>query len=386
MSELSDFDKELYNHLHKIWYDTSNKASFTGPLKLVEYLKEEGKYPNIGRGKVAAWLNNQEAYYLHKVTKKAPSKGRIFVGGMDETWAIDLIDYANKKSNNSQYGYILLAIDMLSRYIFGVKLLRKTPSDVVKGFNIIFSKTSRRPRNITCDFGGEFKGKFLMYLKEKNIKHYATFNDTKAAMIERAIRSVKLRINRAMKHLKTKSWIGLYEDAIRNYNLSTHRTISQSPASVNMENERDLVKKLYYDLPDKITKTSNLPSKRYNRITRYAYPLGSIVRIKLAKNVFFKGANHSQSTELFKVYSRHYLLGSPMYKIMDFLDQKIDGNFHQSEISKAYLPSPDKLWEIEKIISTKKIKNVIYKKIKWRGWPNSFNSLVKASDIEITGE
>ena len=66
-----------------------------------------------------SWLKSQPVYTLFK---PAPHKQgryqrqRVVAGGIDEQWQDDLADMGNYARENAGYRYILMVIDVFSRY------------------------------------------------------------------------------------------------------------------------------------------------------------------------------------------------------------------------------------------------------------------------------
>ena len=72
----------------------------------------------------------------------------------------------------------------------------------------------------------------------------------------------------------------------------------------------------------------------------------------------------------------------PVYMLKDFLEEDIEGTFYQSELQKVSI-SENKLWQIEKILKTKKVKGKETQyHLHWLNWPRKFDSWVNSSDIE----
>ena len=68
-----------------------------------------------------------------------------------------------------------------------------------------------------------------------------------------------------------------------------------------------------------------------------------------------------------------------VFKVKDQADEQVDGIFYQKELQKVREPDA---YKIEKIIKRKKDKNNnwIYL-VKWKGYPEKFNSFVNEEDI-----
>lgn len=67
-----------------------------------------------------------------------------------------------------------------------------------------------------------------------------------------------------------------------------------------------------------------------------------------------------------------------VYKIQDLLGEHIQGHFYESELQRAEYKE-DRNWDVEKVI--KKRKRNKESLVKWRGWPDKFNSWVLSASI-----
>ena len=68
-----------------------------------------------------------------------------------------------------------------------------------------------------------------------------------------------------------------------------------------------------------------------------------------------------------------------VYKLHDYENEDISGTWYEDEIQ----PIRKNLYLIEKVLRTRKaVKGSKELFIKWKGWPNKFNSWKKESDID----
>ena len=75
--------------------------------------------------------------------------------GIDDTWQMDLVDMCSYKNTNRGYNWILVCIDVFSKFVW-IKLLKnKSANTVMQAFRDIIA-AGRRPENIQCDEGTEF--------------------------------------------------------------------------------------------------------------------------------------------------------------------------------------------------------------------------------------
>lgn len=90
-------------------------GSFASPGKLYKAVKDDGKF-QIGQYRIAKWLRDQDAYSLTKNVRRRFNRSRVIVEGLDSQWDIDLMDMKDVASKKDGYQYVLVAIDIFSRY------------------------------------------------------------------------------------------------------------------------------------------------------------------------------------------------------------------------------------------------------------------------------
>ena len=367
---------EWEEYLSTIYYDPAHPASFAGPNKLFQEVKNEGRF-NISLNRIRKWLQNQEVYSIHRPLRRKFARNRVVVNGIDDQWDFDLMDMSALAKKNDGVKYLLLVIDIFSKYIFVRPLNNKTVSEVVKAFKSIFAE-GRRPKLARSDKGSEFKGQLLKLFKDLGIHHFVTQNEGKANYAERCIRTLKNSIYRYLSHTQKERYIEKLPDLVSSYNQSFHSTICMAPSEVNKSNERGLWWYMYWP------KTKNVKPHKISepKSTRFKFKAGDTVRITGLKNPFTKEFHQKWSSEIFKISKRARRDGIPIYKLVDFLSEDIKGSFYHSELQKVSLKE-DKLWKIEKILRTKRPKGKPKEYLmRWLHWPKKFDSWVKASDIE----
>ena len=183
-----------------------------------------------------------------------------------------------------------------------------------------------------------------------------------------------------MSHNQKLAYIDKLQEFVHSYNNSFHSSICMSPSEVNESNERGLWWYMYWP-KSKVQKRPKLTSTSRPK-TRFNFKVGDLVRISGLKGPFTREVHQKWSSEIFKVDSRLKRGNLPVYKLVDFLGESIKGSFYQPELQKVSI-SDDKLWKIEKILKTKKIRGKATEYfVRWLNWPKKFDSWVKASDIE----
>ena len=105
------------------------------------------------------------------------------------------MDKIAKRTNG--FKYLLVAVDVLSRYLRVQPLRTMYSKDCVEAFKQMI--TTKRPQKVWTDKGTEFKGELKTFCENKKIHLYTTKNETKLEFAERNIRSLKNIIYRYLK-------------------------------------------------------------------------------------------------------------------------------------------------------------------------------------------
>ena len=116
------------------------------------------------------------------------------MGGIDQQWQMDLADMQSMQKFNDGYRYLLVCIDVFSKYAWVVPLKNKTGPSLVNAFKVILS-SGHKPEKIMTDQGTEFLNQHCRALMQKeDIELYNTYNETKASIVERLIRTLKTKM------------------------------------------------------------------------------------------------------------------------------------------------------------------------------------------------
>ena len=354
------------DYLASVYYDPKRSGGFGGVDRLYKDVKKEGKF-NIGRTKIKEWLMKQDAYTLHKPIRRHVKRNRVIVGGIDQQWQMDLADMQSMQKFNDGYRYLLVCIDVFSKYAWVVPLKNKKGPSLVEAFKIILS-SGHKPEKFIMDQGTEFFNKhFKALLKDEDIELYNMYNETKASVVERLIRTLKTRMWRYLTAKKTMQYIHMLPDLVYSYNHTIHRSIKKKPADVTVNNEKQVWHTLYDDCNDV-------------KHVKYKFNIADQVRISKIKRTFEKGHLPNFSKEIFTV-SKQIPCDPPVYKLKDYDGEELKGTFYEKELQKVI--KPDDVYEVEKILKKRgRGRNVQYL-VKWLGYPNKFNSWVPASEINL---
>ena len=125
---------KLASYLENLYYDPKNPASFSGPRSLYKAVKNAGQRV-ISMGKIKKWLKTQETYTMHRKMVRRFKRNRVQVDHIDEQWDVDLMDMNYYAKHNNGMSFVLLVIDIFSRYAWAVPLQNKQATTVRKGLD-----------------------------------------------------------------------------------------------------------------------------------------------------------------------------------------------------------------------------------------------------------
>ena len=171
------------DYLSSVYYNPKRSGGFGGAERLYRDVRKEDKFA-ISRKQIKEWLMQQDTYTLHKPMRRHFKRNRVIVGGIDQQWQMDLADMQSMQKFNDGYRYLLVCIDVFSKYAWVIPLKDKTGPTLVKAFKVILT-SGRKPETIMTDQGTEFLNKhFRALMKEEDIELW------KASIVERLIRTL----------------------------------------------------------------------------------------------------------------------------------------------------------------------------------------------------
>ncbi len=119
--------------------------------------------------------------------------------------------------DNENVRYLLVLIDVVSRYLFVQPLKTKRGVDVLSALKKIFA--TQKPKKLQTDDGKEFVNREVgQYLKKEGVTFFTVKSDKKAAIAERVVRTLKDKIHRYMNEAHTLKYIDVLQDLVESYN------------------------------------------------------------------------------------------------------------------------------------------------------------------------
>ena len=280
---------------------------------------------------------------------------------VNRIWTADLVDLQKYSRQNKGFKYILVVLDIFSRYAWARALKDKTGVSVKNAFQDIISDGSK-PSKLWTDKGTEFYNTQMQkFLKNNDIELYSTHNEPKAMIAERFIRTLRRMIESNYVLTNSTVWYDILPQLIHEYNTKKHRALKMSPeAATKPENAIQVIK---------LQKTGSKVLQKFK--------IGDKVRISVVKRVFSKEASANWSEEIFEVYE--VVNTRPVtYRLKDLLGEKIEGSFYNEQLQKTN----QEIYRVEKVLRKRSKKDGTQEFfVRWAGYPDKFNQWLPAADV-----
>ena len=360
--------------LQQVYENVANPHSFGGIQSVLKHARKLDS--SVTYQDVVNFLQKVDAYTLHKCTRKKFPRRRFLSPKPGVIASCDLADMTSLSKYNKGNKYILVFIDIFSRFVQTVPIKRKDGQTVCSALKTILdSGHFNNLRRINSDEGKEFYNKHVsQLLGSKGIILYSVSSrEIKASLAERAIRTLKNKIYRYMSHHNTREYINILDDVVRSYNHSSHTGLGkqQTPFQVHHMTDPEMIEQqfqLMYKYPDRVA-----------RCNSRALPVGQYVRIADEKrnSIFRRGYTVQNTIEIFRIREVDQSQIPTVYYLEDLQGENIIGIFYREELIPSKLPE---VFHID-VIKTKTIAGRKKYYVRWRGYPDSFNSWIDQDQI-----
>ena len=369
-------NKNIENLLLTIYTDPANPGSFSSIKKLHEAAKKYDK--NISISDIKLFLKNQLSYTLHFPTKKRFLTQKIISAKPKIIIGLDLIDMQKFSSFNNNIKYLMIFIDIFSKYITVLPLKNKTKHSIIDGLKTFFQmKDNHLYSRIYSDMESGLKSKLTtQFLKENRIHLYTnTSKERKNSITERAIRTLRNKIFRFMTHKNTNMYIHVLPNLVESLNNGQHTSLKNknlTPKILHEIKNKDILKKQFQKM---FAIKRDYKKKRHQSIKK-----NDIVRIPKTDYTqahFLKKYNILNTEELFKVKDINRERFPYLYKLIDLSNDEIEGSFYRAEL----VPSALRKTYPIKILKTKETKSGKKYYVTWLGYGEKFNNWISEKDI-----
>ena len=362
---------EQKDYLAKIYFDPSNPVAYSGLEKTWNFIKKEGK---VTKKQLKEWLLEQDTYTSYFPVRRTFKRPKTISPRKNYVWGSDVAFMLPFASKNDDYAYFVVFIDIFTRYAYAEPLKTVRGREMLGVMQSIFEQ--QKPEHLYTDSGVEYTNKLVQaYLKRENIDHYTSKSEKKVAHAERLIKQLKRKLLQYMNEKNTYKWVDVLPDVVNAYNNSYHSVIKMTPAQAQSADQYRVWANQYFSKP-KETKPVSRPKRKK---TPFTFNVGDRVKLVGIKKPFDREYDEKYTTEIFTITNRRMQGNIPSYTVKDELNEEIVGWFYPQELLRVFVPD-DKKYKIEKVLKKRRRAGRNELLVKWRNWPDKFNSWV--SEVE----
>lgn len=299
---------------------------------------------------------------IHRPARKNFKRRHVIVKSIKDLMQADLVEMQKFSKINKGFRYILVLINVFSKYLWAFPLKSKTGKEVANVIENVFKVKKNVVKNLQTDMGKEFyNSDFKKLMVKYNINHYSTYSVKKASVVERVNRTLKNMMWEEFSYQGNYKWLAILPELVKKYNQKIHRTIGMKPAEVNSRNEKEILETAYTH--------KKIRDPKFEK-----FKLGDFVRISKYREAFDKGYTPNWSNEIFKITKIQNTF-PVTYILSDNKNEMVQGGFYKEDLQKVKYSD---VYLVERILRRKG--NRLY--IKWLGLDNSQNSWINKNDFE----
>lgn len=302
------------------------------------------------------------ALELHKPARRNFVRRAVELKGLYDLYQADLVEMISYSRMNKGYKYMMTVINAFSKFAFAVPLKTKTGKEVAHALEPILA--ANRMKYLQTDNGKEYYNRYVQsLLKKYNVKHYSTYSEKKASIVERFNRTLKTHMYRAFSEQGHYRWLDILPILVKSYNDTVHRTIGMKPNQVNDSNEHLVLKRI---------RKNTAPKHVAKKAPKFK--AGDRVRISKHKMTFAKGYMPNWTNEIFTVHQVQSNTIPVTYLLKDHTGEVLKGGFYEHEISKSKVGD---VYLVEKILQRKGDRL----RVRWHGFDGKHDAWIHKKDL-----
>ena len=112
---------EIESYLHNLYYNIKSPVAHSSYSKLYPHIKKEAKY-HITPRYLKKWLSKQESYTNFCPARRTFRRPKVLAFSKNYQWDSDTANMVKYKSENNDYAYFVVFIDIYTRYLYRAPL------------------------------------------------------------------------------------------------------------------------------------------------------------------------------------------------------------------------------------------------------------------------
>ena len=168
-------------------------------------IKNPQKASGLSKNKVAYFLQIKDFYTKYRHATGHFKRLPAFAKRINEIWCLDLTFMDKLSYSNNGVNYLLVCVDVFSRFLHVQLMNSKYSTDAVVAFKKMLRKKIM-PAKVWVDQKTKFSGEFRKFCTDKKIKTDSGRSETKSAVAERAVKSLQNIFIAIWKKMVTNTW------------------------------------------------------------------------------------------------------------------------------------------------------------------------------------
>ena len=192
-------NENISRRLSKIYYSTDGYwKGYSAINKLAE--KANRAKPShevkVSEDEAKKWLEKQAIWQIYLPTPKYIPRPHWVVDKPNQIHQADLLFLPHDRVGKKTYKYVLVVVDVASRYKDSEPLTSKESREISNAFEKIYSRKLKYPKTLMVDPGREFMGEVtkLMNYHNVNIQRSEAGNHRAQSFVERLKQNIRRKI------------------------------------------------------------------------------------------------------------------------------------------------------------------------------------------------
>jgi transposase InsO family protein len=359
-------ERDRANRIRRFYSTPGHPTAYSAPRTVARHF-------GISEKRAKEILEHHDGYNLHREYKRPKQFNPYYVHSRRKQVQCDLIDISRLAAENDGTRFLLLLIDIFTKKVWLYPLPSKKATDMETVFKKWLDSLQTKPEIVKSDLGVEFKNrKIQSLLREHGIEWQPAHGTLKAAIAERANKTLQILIYKHLSTHETLRYIDQLDNLVRTYNRRPHRTLEgMTPSAADLPRNEARVQQIFHHRYQQLGRNRSIPK----------FAVGNIVRVKTDPHKISQNrrAYAEQFTgEYFKIVRINRTMAVPMYYLRSINNNDmIEGAFYGEELQRQR----GNVWKIERVLARRTRRGVAEVKVKWKNFSDDHNSWIPERDI-----
>ena len=270
------------------------------------------KVSGLPRSKVVLYLQSKAPYTKYRQFRKTFPRLKAFAYRINEIWSVDVAYMDKIAQHNNEVKYLLVAVDVISRYLRVQPMKALYAKDAVEAFEKRSSRKNQNGFGQTRDLSLKVNSK--NFVKRRRFFYIQPKTKPSRHLLRGIFDRSKNIIHKYLEENWTWTYIKELPQFVNTINSRVNRVTQLAPNKTFKKHEPFLISRA-------------ISTKKY----KPKYEEGDLVQIAKPDEIFRKGYKQNYTDEVFTVF-KVATLSPPTYNLIDANNGIIEGKFYEPEL------------------------------------------------------